>query len=140
MCDEQTQRLADKLAILEAVAAVAATMDAQDAAGWVNLFTEDAVWEAFRGTDMATPFVRAVGRDGLLAFSAQMQGTNRHCYLGTVFLSLTAETAHAQTPHITVQRRTAEAAPQVIASGTNADEWRKTAAGWRLAHRTIRFD
>ena len=74
MCDEQTQRLADTLAILEVVAALASTMDGTDAEGWVNLFTEDAVWEAFRAAETATPFARAVGRDGLLAFAAHTQG------------------------------------------------------------------
>ena len=98
----------DKLDILECLAAYSHTLDNGDDEGWVRLFTEDAVWEAFpKGSE--TPNIRYEGHDGIRRFAAAMRARSngsqaRHCKVNTIFVELTSDLARIRSNGvITVQ-------------------------------------
>src|SRR5580704_19093494 len=85
---EAVMSVEDKLDILECLAAYSHTLDNGDDEGWVQLFTEDAVWEAFpKGSE--TPNIRYEGHDGIRRFAAAMRARSngsqaRHCKGNTI--------------------------------------------------------
>ena len=134
----------DRLAILELIAHYAYTWDSRDAAGWAALFLEDAIWESYRGG--ATPAVTLRSHAARREFSqASFDGAlvgvrTRHYQTGTVFDTLTADTARTRTMILATRWPAGEDAPSPSLSGVYEDELRKTAAGWRFARRTLRRD
>ena len=127
----------DKLAILEGIALYSHTLDGGDDEAWVQLYTEDAVWETFsKGADI--PSIRYEGRDGIRQFAAWMRSRQgktqaRHNKVNTIFVELTPTTARVRSNGIiTVQAEGEE--PRVALTGIYAETWRKTTEGWRMAH------
>jgi ketosteroid isomerase-like protein len=61
--------VAERLALLEIYAELAATIDGGDAAGWADLFTEDGVLRTSRGRELR-------GREELARFAAEWFGSS----------------------------------------------------------------
>lgn len=127
----------DKLAIMEHLAAYSHTLDNGDDEGWVQLFTEDAVWESFaKGADK--PNIRWEGHDGIRKFAAAMRSNQgqtqvRHMKINTIFLELTADTARIRSNGL-LTAQAAGAPPAVALTGIYAETYKKTPKGWRLQH------
>jgi hypothetical protein len=61
--------VADRLALLETYAELAATIDGGDGGGWANLFTEDGLLRTSRGTELR-------GREELARFATDWFGSD----------------------------------------------------------------
>lgn len=133
----------DKLAIIELLATYSHTLDNGDDEGWVQLFTEDAVWESFlKGAD--EPNIRWKGQDGLRSFAATMranQGTTqvRHMKVNTIFVELTADTARIRSNGL-LTSQAAGARPVIALTGIYAETLQKTPRGWRIQHCVLHID
>jgi ketosteroid isomerase-like protein len=133
----------DKLDIIELLAAYSHTLDNGDDEGWVQLFTEDAVWESFvKGTDQ--PNTRWEGQDGIRKFAAAMranQGTTqvRHMKINTIFVELTAETARIRSNGL-LTSQAVSSRPTVALTGIYAETLKKTPRGWRIQHCVLHID
>ena len=133
----------DKLAILEGIALYSHTLDNGDDEGWVQLFTEDAVWESYsKGADK--PSLRYEGQEAIRRFAASMRsrgGNNqaRHNKVNTIFVELGPAVAQVRSNGlITIQAPGAE--PKLALTGIYAETWRKTLSGWRMAHVVLHID
>ena len=132
----------DKLAILECLAAYSHTLDNGDDEGWVQLCTEDAVWESYAaGADK--PNIHYEGHTGIREFAAVMRarsGTQvRHLKLNTLFLELTAETARIRSTGVLTAKAPGQPAA-VALTGLYDETLKKTPAGWRIAHCVLTID
>jgi ketosteroid isomerase-like protein len=135
----------DKLAIQEVIAQYSYTYDAQDAEGFADMFTEDAVWELV-AAGAAHPAIRLETRATIHAWAKQRlharrgRFVSRHYQSGTVFEALTADSARTRTMVLVTHQDVTEATPRLTASGVYHDQWRKTPEGWRLVHRKLHHD
>ena len=131
----------DVLAIQQMIALYSYTFDSRDAAGWADLFTEDAVWESVR-SGAATPSTRLEGRAELIQFAEQRYRDTEgvrfyHHQSGVVFDSMTADTAQTRAMLIITAQKGSEPL-RVTLTGVYHDRWLKTPQGWRFAHRVLR--
>lgn len=135
----------EKLAIQESIAQYSYTYDNRDAEGFAQLFVEDGVLEVFV-PGVATAWVRLQSRSAIRDWAAQRlqarQGrfSSRHYQSGTLFDTLTADTALTRTMVLVTHQGVAEAAPRPTLSGVYHDQWRKTSTGWRLVRRAAHVD
>ncbi len=137
--------LDDRLAIQEVIAQYAYTYDAGDADGFAALFTEDAVWEML-ASGATRPDVRLESRAAIREWAAHRlreragRFTSCHHQSGVVFDELTADAARTRTMVLVTHQGAGDAAPHPTDSAVYHDRWRRTPAGWRLTHRTVRRD
>jgi ketosteroid isomerase-like protein len=119
---------ADSLEILQLVARVDACASARDAAGYVALFTDDAVMDGDMGQASAQELGETVSR----VWAAEPPGT-LHLTLNAVI-----EESEPQPTVTSTLLLLAPASPSpVLRSATVRQTVRKTPAGWRVAARTI---
>ena len=64
----------------------------------------------------------------------------RHYQTGTLFDEATDDTARTRTMVLMTYQGPSDANPRPIVSGVYHDQWHKTSAGWRFAHRLLRHD
>jgi hypothetical protein len=147
MTDEQMQVLADELAIRNLVAHLAILADrAPDLQEYLGCFTEDAIWEfaapAGLQGEAGPEGLRLVGRTAIEADRMRLRGerfqgpASNTFHLNTT-LDITVHgdgTAEAQSYWLFVD---GNGAPQLRRIGHYHDRFRKTASGWKLAHRTV---
>ena len=131
MCDGTSKEVADKLAILEALARYGYHADRKDADGFAGVFTEDGV--------LGDTASRAAIRERQVQRFAASTAQTRHFPTTTVFLDLTAETARTHTTMLFAVRAPGAPAP-VLGTGTYLHEWRRTAEGWQIARQTTTVD
>jgi uncharacterized protein (TIGR02246 family) len=137
--------IGDKLAIQEIIAQYSYAYDSKDAEAFAQLFVADGVFEIF-GPGQANPTVRLRSRPAIREWAAQRlqarsgRFTSRHYQSGTLFDELTSDSARTRTMVLVTHQGGAEAAPRPTVSGVYHDQWRKTHAGWRLAHRAAHVD
>ncbi len=132
-------KVEDMLAIQQVIAQYSYTFDSRDAAGWVDLFTEDAVWESYRGFEK-TPTNRLEGRaamrtwaDGMMVRRAE-GSLNYHHQSGILFDELTATTARTRAMAIITAQDSADQPVRINRSGIYRTQWVKTPQGWRIKH------
>ena len=135
----------DKLAIHEMIAQYSYTYDSKDAEGFARLFAEDGVFEIFvPGKTSAS--VRLESRTEIRTWAVQRlqersgRFTSRHYQSGILFDEVTSDSALTRTMLLVTHQGVAEAAPRPAVSGVYHDQWRKTHAGWQLAHRAAHVD
>lgn len=135
----------DQLAIQEMIARYSYAYDGQDADGFAQVFIEDGVFEIV-AAGQASPSVRLGSRREIREWAAQRlreragRFTSRHYQSGTLFDELSAGSARTRTMVLVTHQPLTEAGPHLAHSGVYHDRWRKTAAGWRLAHRAAHLD
>ena len=122
-----------------------AKVQGEDAEGFARLFVEDGVFEIFvPGKTGAS--VRLESRTEIREWAAQRlqersgRFTSRHYQSGILFDEVTSDSALTRTMLLVTHQGVAEAAPRPTVSGVYHDQWRKTHAGWRLAHRAAHVD
>lgn len=135
----------DRIAITDNIYAYAYRWDAQDIDSFVNVFTEDAVWEFIpAGTD--EPEVRLVGHAEIHKWGGERLGrrkgkfVSRHFESNIVFDHLDADTARTRTMVLVTHQGMTEPAPTLILTGVYHDEHRRTPEGWKLQRRSTRLD
>lgn len=140
---DSLQALAARLAIQQALADYAYRFDARDAAGWSELFTRDGVFE-YQPSDPAAQDQAFCWR-GRAAIRAWAE---RRCedlgpaarflhHQSTTSFDAVAADAVASRTLLVVTRADHGTAPRISVAGVYHDQWRPTAAGWRLAHRRL---
>jgi ketosteroid isomerase-like protein len=135
----------DRLAILEVIAQYSYTYDSCDAEGFARLFTDDGLFEVFAPAKHVA-VLRLQSQTAINAWAAKRLArrrgvfTSRHHQSGTLFEDLTSSSAKSRTMVLVTHQRWDEALPRLALTGTYRDLWRKTAIGWRLAHRTAHVD
>ena len=140
----EAMRMEDRLAILEVIAGYSYTYDGQDADGYAELFTEDAVFEVYAGRER--PLVRNEGREAIREWARALHEEmpegyqSRHHQTGTVFEEIGADSARTTTMLLGTRRYPGDESPRVSGTGVYHDEWRRTPEGWRFARRVVRMD
>jgi SnoaL-like domain len=66
--------------------------------------------------------------------------SRRHHQSGILFDELTADSARTRTMMLVTHQGAADVTPRPVVSGVYHDRWRRTPAGWRLAHRAAHVD
>ena len=135
----------DKLAIHEMIAEYSYTYDSKDADGFAEVFVENGVFEIFV-PGQTRPAVNLQSRKEIREWAAErLQGrtgrfASRHYQSGIRFDGLTDEEARVRVMVLVTRQETTDTRPYVNLTGTYHDVWRKTPAGWRLAHRGAYID
>jgi len=111
---------------------------------YLDLFTPDAVWEMREAAPTGAAAQRRVGRDDIAAgvverraSGMQGPGTATRHVLTTVDVQVQSADEARSVAYWMFFRDT-DAVPQLTAMGRYDDVVRRTAEGWRLAHRVIR--
>lgn len=137
--------IADRLAILDAIARYSHTFDNREVDAFAQIFTEDGIFE-FIAADASEPELSLPSRADIHAWVTGWYADldpaiqSRHHQSGTMFLTLTPDRAESATMLLTTAQRLGDAAPHVKMTGVYHDTWRKTADGWKLARRRLRYD
>lgn len=137
--------VADRLAILDAIARYSYTFDGREVDAFVQLFTEDGVFEML-AANASEPELVMTARAGIHEWVTNWFREldpaiqSRHFQSGTTFRELTAEYAKTSTMLMTTAQHPGEASPRVKMTGVYHDHWIKTAQGWRISRRTLRHD
>ncbi|MEV6140606.1 nuclear transport factor 2 family protein [Nocardia sp. NPDC051990] len=129
-------RIEDRLAIQEQLYRYAYAFDDGDIEGFLDVFTPDAVWEAYLiGRD--EPLSRLQSPDEFRAFvkklGVPMAGTVLHHTSSLLFVELDEDSA--VTRSMVVASHQKPSGPVIGTHGTYYDRWRKTPDGWRIEHR-----
>lgn len=137
--------LEDRAAITDLIHRYSYTWDGRDAAGWVGLFTEDAVIQAaFVGKpawSYASNAERRTFIDGFYeAMAKQGLITTRHVQAGTVLTPESDGSVRGETMFIVAFQFRGEKIPRFTNTGVYRDRFVRTPAGWKFARRDIDVD
>jgi hypothetical protein len=133
----------DRLAILETMANLNYTSDANENEAWSRLFTEDGVFEVL--VEGSEPQL-ILGRPAIFDLITSVRATfppgmqTRHFQTSIVFLELGPELAKTRSMVLETKTLPGDPGPTNMVTGFYEDRWRKTPDGWRLAHRTLHSD
>jgi ketosteroid isomerase-like protein len=125
----------DRLAIQQTTSRYAHAYDSSDVAGFVGVFAEDGIFEVVLVDQPDQPVVFQ-GSAELRRFAEEgMPKVNPvlHHVSGFVFDETDAE--EPRTRAIVMATKQFPDGPAITTHGTYFDRWRKTEAGWRIAHR-----
>lgn len=126
----------DRQAIEETIYRYAYTFDESDVDGFVDVFTEDGVFETFLiGDD--EPLIQLHGSEELRGFVTRGVpggGVAVHHVSGIVFD--VPDPAQPHTRATVIVTKQLPKGPAIVTHGRYHDRWRKTERGWRIAHRT----
>ena len=136
----------DRLDILQKIAEYSYTFDGNDTEGWVNILTEDGVWDCIiEGKE--EPVAHLDGRDALREFAEDNRKNKPdtirsfHHQSGTFFEDQTPETARTRTMVIItvhdLSRIEAAKPAHILNTGVYYDDWVKTPDGWRIKKRLL---
>jgi ketosteroid isomerase-like protein len=125
----------DRLAIEQTIARYAHAFDTGDISGFVEVFTEDGIFEAVL---VDQPDQRAVfqGHAELRGFAEAKMPKDVHVLhhvSGVMFDDCVGE-APSTRATVLVTKQLLDG-PAISTHGTYLDRWRRTSAGWRIAHR-----
>lgn len=126
----------DRLEIYELYSRWCVLLNTGDEEGWARLFTDDGVWE------FAHLGVRAVGREALRAFAAEVhareRGLTRH-YMHNVLLEGHGSEVHGRADIELLDLRT-DGDARIVKTARYEDRIVATDGGWRFAQRSLFWD
>ena len=137
--------VADRLAITDVLTQYTYRWDGKDAAGFAELFTDDAVFERQVNGEVV-PGSRVIGKRAIFEYAREShQGRladrqSRHHFSSIVFLELNSESALTENVALITHQTVSEAYPVILMSGIYRNTWRKTTAGWRISKRILMVD
>ncbi len=140
-----TMSIEDRLAIQEVIARYSYAYDSQNPEAFAQLFVENAVFEIFV-PGRAGPALHLGSRAAIREWADRRlherrdRFSSRHYQSGILFDELTRDSARTRTMVLVTHQERAGSAPRPTASGVYHDQWRRTEAGWRLAHRAAHVD
>ena len=133
--DDQIRDVADELEIRNLLARLAQLADDGELEEYIELFTEDAVWEG-------AALGQRRGRASLLEGARERRGsgvagpgTNTRHVITTVAIRLGGDTAKSRSVFHYYTNTQAE--PVLAIMGIYEDRFQRTPSGWKLAHRKI---
>lgn len=135
----------DRIALLDLISRYSHQWDGRDAAGWVDLFTENAVIQAsFRGKfawKYGSNEERRKFIDGFYA-NAEKVGIlqSRHFQTNTLFTPQDDGTVHADTMFAVTFQHKGEPTPRLSNTGIYSDHFVRTKDGWKFQLRDILVD
>jgi hypothetical protein len=135
----------DRIAITDNIFAYSYSWDGQDIEGFLNVFTEDGLWEAFP-SGATEPEIKLEGRQAIRKWGEERLGrrkgkfVSRHFQTNIVFDHLDANSARTRTMVFVSHQGVQDTAPRPMVSGVYYDEHQRTANGWRIRHRQVRHD
>ena len=136
------QRIHDELDIRTLLAELAFQADDGELETYLDLFTEDAVWEMPANAAAGVPASRCEGRAEISAsvqqrrsIGVQGPGTGGMHHLTTVHIEVHGDDASGRVYYQFVGM--VEGRPAVRTIGRYRDSYRRTAAGWKLSCRTV---
>jgi ketosteroid isomerase-like protein len=136
------QRIHDELDIRTLLAELAFQADDGELDTYIDLFTDDAVWEMPANAAAGVPASRCEGHAEISAsvqqrraIGVQGPGTGAMHHLTTVRIDVQGDEASGYVYYQFVGM--AEGRPAVRTVGRYRDTYRRTAAGWKLSHRTV---
>ena len=137
--------LEDRAAITDLILRYSYTWDGRDAAGWVGLFTDDAVirasfvgkqaWSYGSNTERRTfidGFYEAMAKQGLV--------TTRHVQAGTLLTAEKDGSVRGETMFVVAFQFRGEKTPRFTNTGVYRDRFVRTPTGWKFALRDIDVD
>ncbi len=137
--------VSDRTAIADVLTQYSYRWDGKDAAGFADLFTEDAIMEQHVNGEL-TAGSRVVGRNAIYEYALESHRgrladrQTRHHFSGLVFIELSAESAVTENMALITHQTAADSAPVNRSSGIYRNTWRKTSAGWRISTRILMLD
>ncbi len=135
MGTDALQAVSDELEIRNQLAKLAHLADEGDLDDYIQLFTDDAVWDggAF-GTKTGHPEILE-GAKERRAGGTSGPGANTRHVLSTIVIELAGDEARSRSVfHFYTQ---IHQTPQLSIMGVYEDLFRRTSTGWKLAHRRI---
>ncbi len=135
----------DRIAITDNIYAYSYTWDGQDIEGFLNVFTEDGVWEAY-ALGAKEPEMHLAGREAIRKWGEERLGrrkgkfVSRHFQTNIVFDHLDANTARTRTMVFVSHQGVEDLAPRPMVSAIYYDEHKRTPKGWRIKHRQVKHD
>ena len=135
----------NRIAIEENIYAYSYHWDGQDIDRFLDVFTENAVWE-FIPAGASAPEINLVGHAAIRAWGAERLGrrkgkfVSRHFQTNIVFDELGPTSARTRTMVLVLHQGVDDAAPSPILTGVYHDKHERTAAGWRIRHRAVLHD
>jgi ketosteroid isomerase-like protein len=125
----------DELEIRNLIARLGHLADYGDLDDYMGLFTEDAVWDFAGGSCNGAQAIRA---DRVRRRSEGFQGPGSHTRHMNTTLWVEADGSDAAFAHsYFLFVRDADTSPVIGLTGRYHDTLRRTAAGWKVAHRRI---
>lgn len=133
---DPAQRVADELAIRNLVARLAQLADDGELSDYIELFTEDAVWDGgpALGVVQGHPEILAAARQRR-ADGRSGPGTHSRHVVTTQVVELQGDRATSRAVFHYYTKT--DAAPTLSIMGIYEDELVRTARGWRLARRLV---
>ena len=133
--DDQIRQVADELEIRNLLARMAQLADDGELDEYIDLFTEDALWDGgafgqLRGHASILEGARERRKGGTSG-----PGANSRHVITTSVIRLNGDTASSRSVFHFCTNTDAE--PTMAIMGVYEDEFRRTPAGWKLAHRLI---
>jgi 3-phenylpropionate/cinnamic acid dioxygenase small subunit len=124
------------------VAQLALQADAGTLEDYLDLFTEDAVWEVPANDRAGVPAARCVGHDEIAtsvrqrrALGVQGPGTGAMHHITTQEIEVHGEQATGRIYYQFVA--IVDGVPTIRTLGQYRDRYRRTTNGWKLAHRVV---
>ncbi len=140
---DEHRSLTDRAAIEDVIIQYAYRWDSKDAAGFADLFTEDAVMEARALGELRS---RIESRSEILAYAMESHTgrladrQTRHHMSGTVFIELSADSAVTENMVLVTHQTAVDAAARIATSGIYRNTWRKLDDGWKIVTRVLTID
>ena len=136
------ERIRAELDIRQLVAELALQSDAGELDDYLALFTEDAVWEMPANAASGVSATSCTGRVEIAAtvqarraIGVQGPGTGAMHHITTQHIEVSGDEASGHVYYQFVGM--VEGRPTIRTLGQYRDRYRRTADGWKLAHRTI---
>lgn len=127
-------RVADRLAIRDALDAYVIAVDSHDNDRFADQFWDDGVY--------VSPFGTAEGRDAIVATIAQWHGggltAGKRHLTGPSAIRLDGDRAHVDASYLVIEA--GQAPPRIVASGGYTDVFEKRDGAWRILRRAQTID
>jgi len=134
--------VSDEEDIRQLIGDLAIQADTGEIEDYLALFTDDAVWEMPANAATGVPAAHYVGQadiragvEGRRGMGVQGPGTAAKHHISTIRLGVDGDDATAHIYYQFLNRVDGQVVIQTF--GQYHDRYRRTAAGWKLAHRTI---
>jgi hypothetical protein len=135
----------DRAEIIDNIYAYSYAWDAQDIESFLQVFTADAVWEAWASGSQEAE-LRLDGRQRIREWGearlSRRKGkfVSRHFQTNIVFDQLDAASARTRTMVLVTHQGVGEETPSPIVSGVYFDEHQRTPEGWKIRRRVVKHD
>jgi len=133
--DDQIRNVADELEIRNLLARLAQLADDGELDEYIELFTEDGIWEGGAFGERRGHASILAGARERRATGTSGPGSNSRHVITTTAIHLNGDTATGRS--VFHYYTNTQATPVLAILGVYEDQFRRTPSGWKLAHRVI---